>query len=120
MAHNIDYDILVAIAERITEELYSVVVNNPEIMVCDWRAYAILESYRQYANLIEPIAIPDIEECFCGDMTPAELYLNDTWNALSELHDFHWLHSRNNDFAAIYERHLNCTKLILEHYILTL
>lgn len=120
MEQNIHYDILCGIAERILDELYDVIVHRPEMMVCDWRAYAILEAYRQYADLMEPIPIPNIEECFSGIATPAELYLNDTWNALTELHEIHWHRSRCKDFAPIYKSHLDCTRLVLEHYVLTL
>ena len=120
MVQNIHYDILCGIAEGILDELYDVVVQRPEMMVCDWRAYAILEAYRQYADLLEPIQIPDIEECFSGSATPAQLYLNDTWCVLSELHEIHWRRSRCKDFAPIYESYLNCSRLVLEHYILTL
>lgn len=120
MVQNIHYDILIAIAERITDELYDVVVHRPELMVCDWRAYAILEAYRQYADLMEHIRIPDIEECFSGRVTPGELNLNGKWRILTELHEFHWRRSRNSKYAPIYEELLNCPILELEHYILTL
>lgn len=120
MVQNIHYDVLIAIAERITDELYDVVVHQPELMVCDWRAYAILEAYRQYADLIEPITIPDIEDCFSGTATPRELNLYDKWQILTELHKFHWRRSQNCKYASIYESLLNYSILKLEHYTLAL
>ncbi len=120
MVQNIHYDILVAIAERITDELYDVVIHRPEMMVCDWRAYAILEAYRQYADIIDPIPIPDIDECFSGDATPGELYLNSKWVALTELHEYHWERSREENLQSVYDAFLNIPTLVLEHYTLTI
>lgn len=114
------YDILLAIAERIVSELYAVAKDDCYCMVCDWRAYAVLEAYKQYAYLIEDIAIPSIEQCFDGAATPCELAENADWKALSEMHLIHWGQYLSADDEAVYGDYLNQTTLRLEHYTLAL
>lgn len=114
------YDILVAIAERIVAELYAVARKDSRIMVCDWRAYAVLEAYRQYADLIDAIDIPSIEQCFSGVATPTGLADDENWKALSEMHLIHWLRYQEQDGETIYADYLNQSVLDLEHYTLSL
>lgn len=121
MANNfIHYDILKAMAFRILDELYIVVKEENRLMVCDWRAYAILETYRQYNEIIDDINIPDIDDCFSGVATPEMVKDCKQWEILTKLHNHHWYRSQDFRYSEEYERFLNIDKLILEHYILTI
>ena len=120
MVQTINYEILALLATRIIDELYDAVKEHQELMVCDWRAYAILEAYRQYDVIIDSISIPTIEECFDGAVTPKQVSKTKKWKALTEMHEFHWQRSLSAVFACEYEALLNKTTLALEHYTLSL
>ncbi len=120
MVQSINYEILALLATRIIDELYDAVKEHQELMVCDWRAYAILEAYRQYDVIIDSINIPTIEECFAGAVTPMQVSKTKNWKALSEMHEFHWHRCQSANFASEYEALLNKTTLALEHYTLSL
>ena len=120
MVQTINYEILALLATRIIDELYDAVKEHQELMVCDWRAYAILEAYRQYDVIIDSINIPSIEECFAGIVTPKQVRETKNWKALAEMHEFHWQRSQSAIFASGYETLLNKTTLTLEHYTLSL
>ena len=120
MVQTINYEILALLATRIIDELYDAVKEHQELMVCDWRAYAVLEAYRQYDVIIDSINIPTIEECFDGTVTPKQVSKPEKWKALTEMHEFHWQRSQSTAFANEYEVLLNKTSLALEHYTLSL
>lgn len=120
MVQTINYEILALLATRIIDELYDAVKEHQELMVCDWRAYAILEAYRQYDVIIDCINVPTIEECFDGSVTPKQVSNTEKWKALAEMHKFHWQRSQSAIFASEYETLLNKTTLALEHYTLSL
>lgn len=120
MVQTINYEILALLATRIIDELYDAVKEHQELMVCDWRAYAILEAYRQYDAIIDSINIPTIEECFDGTVTPKQVSKTKNWKALSKMHEYHWERSQSANFASEYEALLKKTMLTLEHYTLSL
>jgi len=120
MVQTINYEILALLATRIIDELYDAVKEHQELMVCDWRAYAILEAYRQYDVIIDSVNIPTIEECFAGAVTPKQGSKTKNWKALAEMHEFHWHRSQSAIFASEYETLLNKTTLALKHYTLSL
>lgn len=120
MVQTINYEILALLATRIIDELYDVVKEHQELMVCDWSAYAILEAYRQYDVIIDSINIPAIEKCFDGTATPKQVSKTEKWKGLTEMHEFHWQRSQSAVFASEYEALLNKTTLALEHYTLSL
>lgn len=120
MVAKIQYDILLHLAERIVTELYNAACKDPKIMVCDWRAYAILESYRQYAYLIDDVEVPSIESCFNGSETFPELETNKLWEQLTTWHRTHLRAYYEGDNNASYERYLNLPMLKLDSYTLRL
>ena len=120
MVQTINYEILALLATRIIDELYDAVKEHQELMVCDWRAYAILEAYRQYDDIIDSINIPTIEECFAGVVAPTQVSKTKNWKALAEMHEIHWQRSQTDAFSDEYEALLNKTTLTLEHYTLSL
>lgn len=120
MVQNIHYDILSAIAENVLDELYSEIQNFPEMMVCDWRAYAILEAYRQYSYLFDATIIPPIDECFSGEAVPPKVRLSNVWSALTELHELHWQRYMDGEDPDIYDALLNLDSLPLANYTLVL
>ncbi len=120
MVQTINYEILALLATRIIDKLYDAVKEHQKLMVCDWRAFAVLEAYRQYDVIIDNINIPTIEECFDGAATPAQVSKTKNWETLGEMHEFHWHRSQSAIFASEYETFLNKTTLTLEHYTLSL
>lgn len=120
MEQNIHYDILGFFAEDIVAELYAKVQQDARLMVCDWRAYAILEAYKRYSVMMGISYVPDIEQCFSGEVTPTALKESAIWNSLGELHELHWGRYNEVGGSREYSRYLNITKLCLEHYILTI
>lgn len=120
MVQRIHYNILSAIAEDVLDELYSEVKDFPEMMVCDWRAYAILEAYRQYSYLFDGTVIPPIEDCFSGVAIPPEVRLSKTWVALTVMHNFHWRRYEEGADACIYDSLLNLDCLTLTTYKLSI
>jgi hypothetical protein len=120
MEQNTHYEILVAIAERIVSELFAKAKRDPQIMVCDWRAYAIRQAFREYSNLIDQINVPEIEECFSGSVFIPELLLMEEWKALSVWHEIHSDRYHNGYGEHTYGHYLDMETLKLEHYVLTL
>lgn len=120
MVQSINYDILSAIAKDVLNELDSEVQKFPEMMVCDWRAYAVLESYRQYSYLFGDTVIPPIEDCFSGEAVPHAVRTSKVWRELAKLHEFHWSRYSDREDPDIYEALLNMENLPLKSYMLRL
>jgi hypothetical protein len=120
MVHKIHYDILDALTLRILDELCSLVRENSKLMVCDWRAYAVLEAYRQYNHIIDQIAIPTIDECFSGSATTTGIANTEQWKYLTKMHDFHWHRSQDVNHSSEYEELFNICSLRLHNYVLTI
>jgi len=107
-------------ATDVCSELYAVAVKNPEIMVNDWCAYAVLAMYREAHEIVTEIDVPSIEGCFSGRYDPPSLLTNVEWLRLKLWHDKYWHLAQLEQWDGEYAIRTYDTHLQLPHYLLSL
>lgn len=111
---------LAFVAQDIIRELYDAARKDPKIMVCDWRAYAVLRAYRECAVSFGIfLAEQSIEELFSMRGIPVEVSANYLWTRLGEWHTLHHLEYLRLG-ERVYGAYLDADKLRLPSYTLGL
>lgn len=109
-----------AIAEIIIDRLFSLVLRDTRIMVCDWLAYATLATYRIANVLTGDTDLPTMEECFDGSAVIPELSENPKWGILKFWHDYHWERANTPEGEVEYEPYFSIVAISLGDIMLSM